>query len=362
MKRSYQHIPPQVVAYIKYLHQDQKVRGRDIVKRFPLYSKSNIYAIMKQPIEMKKAPDGRTRNRGRPRKLTARDQRKIIRLVPQLRREGARRIQIEAGIDPNISLRTIRRCLNEHGYKYLQSRKKGLMSQTDVTKRLKFARRVKSTLPKTFWTEGVGFYLDGTSFVHKTNPKDQAKTAKTMAWRKPNEGLCLNCTSKGKKAGSGGRMAHFIVAIAYQKGVICCEQYQDRFTGVYFANFIRTHFESIFEKSANPRGKLFLQDGDPRQNSVPAKQAMNEVGARLFAIPPRSPDLNPIENFFHLVALKLHDDALQQNITKETYEEFSSRVKATMENYPVSDIDKIIASMDRRMSEIIRLKGGRLKY
>ena len=141
-----------------------------------------------------------------------------------------------------------------------------------------------------------------------------------------------------------------------------CEQYEERFTGKYYAEFVRKHFPRAFTNSANPRGKLFLQDGDPRQNSVAAKRALDDVNAKLFSIPPRSPDINPIENLFHLIQSKLDRDALDRNITKETFERFSERVKETMENYPVETIDKIIDSMDGRMTEMIKCNGQRLKY
>ena len=59
-----------------------------------------------------------------------------------------------------------------------------------------------------------------------------------------------------------------------------------------------------------------MQDGDPSQNSAAARQAMDNVGARLFDIPARSPDLNPIDNLFHLVARKLDNGALENNITR----------------------------------------------
>ena len=77
-----------------------------------------------------------------------------------------------------------------------------------------------------------------------------------------------------------------------------CEQHQERLTGKCFAEFVRKHFPRTFAKSANPRGKLFLQDGDHRQNSAAAKRALNDVDAKLLSIPPRSPDivsLNPIK-------------------------------------------------------------------
>ena len=141
-----------------------------------------------------------------------------------------------------------------------------------------------------------------------------------------------------------------------------CEQYEERFTGKYFADFVREHFARAFANSANPLGKLFLQDGDPRQNSVAAKRAPDDVNGILFSIQPRSHDINPIENLFHLIQSKLDRDALDLNITKETFERFSERVRETMKSYPVQTIDKIIDSMDGRMTEVIKCKGQRLKY
>ena len=44
---------------------------------------------------------------------------------------------------------------------------------------------------------------------------------------------------------------------------------------------------------------MFVQDGDPSQNSKAAKTALSKIGAVQFSIPPRSPDLNPIENVFN---------------------------------------------------------------
>ena len=73
-------------------------------------------------------------------------------------------------------------------------------------------------------------------------------------------------------------------------------------------------------------------------------------------------DINPIENLFHFIQSKLDRYALDRNITKETLERFSERVRETMVNYPVDTIDKIIDSIDGRMTEIIKCKGKRLKY
>ena len=211
-----------------------------------------------------------------------------------------------------------------------------------------------------FWTDCISFYFDGVGFVSKTNLHGEAKAINTMAWRKANEGLLQS--TKGKKEGSGGRMANFFVAIAYNKGVVCCEQYLSSVTGDTFAAFVREHFPDTFAKSANPGGKMFLKDGDPRQNSKAAREAMSEIGCSMFATPPCSPDINPMENMFNIVRKELFRDALTQEIRKESYEQFCLRVKHTIENFSLTTINKAIESMNKQMRLIIEGKGCRTKY
>ena len=89
---------------------------------------------------------------------------------------------------------------------------------------------------------------------------------------------------------------------------------------------------------------------------------MKKIGIKVHSIPPRSPDINPIENVFHLVDKKLRSDAIEKNITCESYKEFSARVESTMENFTLDMIDRIIDTMPKRMREIVKCGGQRLKY
>ena len=104
---------------------------------------------------------------------------------------------------------------------------------------------------------------------------------------------------------------------------------------------------------------MFIQDGDPRQNSAKAWKAIASIGAKLLVIPPRSPDLNPIENVFHLVRKRLDIEAFEQKITHETFNQYTARVKNTLYSMDKAVIDNIIVSMSRRIdlsaSKIINL-------
>ena len=47
--------------------------------------------------------------------------------------------------------------------------------------------------------------------------------------------------------------------------------------------------------------RMFVQDNAANQNSAPVKRVLKIKRAKQLCIPPRSPDINPIENSFNLV-------------------------------------------------------------
>ena len=89
---------------------------------------------------------------------------------------------------------------------------------------------------------------------------------------------------------------------------------------------------------------------------------MERKGATIFRISSRSPDLNCIENLIHLLNKKLQTDTIDSNIEKETFEEFSEKAENTMRNFNVETIDKIMGTMAKHLTEVIKNKGQRIKY
>ena len=270
-----------------------------------------------------------------------RQKRSIIQNINILREENSnftsKKLLLSSGINRNdISPRTVRRFLNKNGYHYLQTRKKGILSKNDVRKRYKFAKMMRKEFNSDVWTKKIAFYLDGVSFTHKTNPADEAKAPKGRIWRKANEGLNRGCTAKGSHEESGGRLVKMMVAITHEAGVVLCDQYE-KLDRQYFKNLVLKEFS--------------------------ARVAVKSIRAKLLSIPPRSPDINPIENLLHLIKRQLVDnDAIARNMTKKTFEEFAARVKHTIINFDKNQIDKIIESMSKRIEMIVCKKGNRIKY
>ena len=167
---------------------------------------------------------------------------------------------------------------------------------------------------------------------------------------------------KDGRVGSGGKVLHIHAAISHGKGVVLAKSYR-KLTGKSFAKFVKREFPAVFKRcEMSGQKRLFLQDGDPSQNSERVRKALRDMNVAIFNISPQSPDLNPIENVFKLLADTLRKDALEKNVERETFRAFRRRVIRTLKEMPREIIDNIIASMPKRIDSIIQCKGGRLKY
>lgn len=357
---------PEKRAYIKLMGKTGTHTAREVADECKV-SVPSVYRIWKEKFSKELKRKQKTKNRGgRPEKINLRQKRSILRNINILREENSnftsKKLLLSSGINPNaISSRTLRRFLNKNGYHYLQARKKGVLSKTDIRKRYKFAGTMKREFSIDVWTKQIAFYLDGVSFIHKTNPADEAKAPKGRIWRRANEGMDRGCTAKGSHEGSGGKVVKMMVAVSHGAGVVLCDQYQ-KLDGQYFKDLVLREFPQMFKKARKGRSRLWLQDGDPSQNSALARMAMRSIRAKLLSIPARSPDINPIENLFHLIKRKLNNDAIVRNIKKETFQEFSARVQSTILHFDKTHIDKTIESMNNRIEMIIAKKGNRIRY
>ena len=181
-----------------------------------------------------------------------------------------------------------------------------------------------------FWEEGISFYIDATGSQHRCNPHDEARFTRTMAWWLKLEGLNPCCTAKWFHVGLGGRVVHFILAIArkctkYFFKVFLFEQYEEKTNGEVFSGFINAHFQETFSQCRISKSKRFLQDGwfqkangffkmDVLYKTVKRqeKKTLDTVGVIKFSIPHRLPDFNHIENIFNYVKSELRTRAFKK--------------------------------------------------
>ena len=71
-----------------------------------------------------------------------------------------------SGLSDKVCDETVRNLLKKKAYKFLHSKKKGLLKPKDLKERLKFSRKIKGIFKKNIWTDGISFYLDGLGYQH----------------------------------------------------------------------------------------------------------------------------------------------------------------------------------------------------
>ncbi|CAB3978823.1 Hypothetical predicted protein [Paramuricea clavata] len=336
---------PETTALIRLYKNETELKYRKIAARCGV-SKSAVHKKCNTKLRRKLVPKISNGRVGRPRCLNERDERSLLQAVKTLQKTSVnfsvKDVIQESGLDPSIAKRrTISLYLNRAGYHHLQARKKGLLSESDKKIRTKYARNAKKLLkdsPK-FYTHDISFYLDGVSFVHKYNALKTALQPKSHVWSKQGEGLEI--TSKGSNDLPGGRRLHLMVAVAYGKGVILRKAYE-KIDGSFFAGFVKENLNLCFAKAGPRRGRqcIFVMD----------------------KIPARSPDLNPIENIFHVVKKQLEEEAINMRLSKESFQNFHDRVCHCLDNLSVDLVDWTLETMSNRITAILRKKGIRSKY
>ncbi|CAB4035379.1 Hypothetical predicted protein [Paramuricea clavata] len=102
MVKSRKPVPVKTSLYMRYLFQEKGVRGSQLLQAFPKYSKATVYRHVKLPIDDCERHDKRKYNKGRPRKLTVREERNLVRELRKLRATigsfSASRLRTAAGI------------------------------------------------------------------------------------------------------------------------------------------------------------------------------------------------------------------------------------------------------------------------
>ena len=102
---------------------------RDLITQFPEYPRRSVYWHANLPIE-KSTVDKRKQNKGKPRIISERSVRHIENTLKEWRRNRgvfcSHDMQQLPGVsETDVSNRTVRSCLNDKNYQYLQCRKKG---------------------------------------------------------------------------------------------------------------------------------------------------------------------------------------------------------------------------------------------
>ena len=136
MTRTLTMIPPHVSFRLRYLFQDKGVRGKELFKLYPEYSRTSLYYHGTKSIDSTQAVDKRKFNKGRPEKILLRQERIYFGEIWKLREEFGsftiKGLRLVSELGNKSCDETERNLLKKKGYKFLHSRKKGLLKPKEL--------------------------------------------------------------------------------------------------------------------------------------------------------------------------------------------------------------------------------------
>ena len=115
----------------------------------------------------------------------------------------------------------------------------------------------------------------------------------------------------------------------------------------------------FYEKITLEKGITMWQDDGARYHTAKAVQKWElEMLMERMGWPAQSPDLNPIE---HVWALMKHRISKRRHRINSA-EELATIMQEEWDKITPADYSNIIRSMQRRLKEVIKAKGGSTKY
>ena len=84
------------------------------------------------------------------------------------------------------------------------------------------------------------------------------------------------------------------------------------------------------------------------------------VGIEVIDLPPKSPDLNPIENIWSVISSQVYDGLKTYNSKDALLEAVKSAWNQVTSNHSMRQ--HLVDSMTRRLQAVVKAQGGRKKY
>lgn len=103
---------------------------------------------------------------------------------------------------------------------------------------------------------------------------------------------------------------------------------------------------------------IFQHDNAPIHTSRYVKQWLQETNISVLDWPARSPDLNPIENLWGILARKVYENGAQYSDVNS----LKTAIRNAWKEIPETILHNLIFSMKNRIFEIIKNNGGSTKY
>lgn len=281
---------------------------------------------------------------GRPRKTSNRASNVLKRTLETRPRVTARAVKEEnPQVFGGVSVRTVSRRVHELGYVSHKPVQKPLVTAKQKVKRVAFAKKYAAWSEddwlNVLWSDEATFSVTcnrgGRVYRRKgSDPLDPRYVESTVKY--PDTIMVWGCFS-GKGLGS---------LVVLPKNI--------RVNQNIYLELLSDHLPDSFEKTG---ATVFQQDGAPCHKAKSISTWLNDCGVSFIKDwPGNSPDVNPIENLWHIIKTKL------QGVDVSSVPKLEAAIRQVWDNLDPTYLHNLAASLPRRLEAVLKRKGLPTKY
>ncbi|KAK9506085.1 hypothetical protein O3M35_008083 [Rhynocoris fuscipes] len=276
---------------------------------------------------------GKNKRSGRPPKFSKQVKRAVLR---EISKTGASSAQIVRRFNLGCDASLVRKWITQSKFlKYCKANRKPQLKKHHLQRRLQFAENHIQDSKKwssVIFSDEKKFNLDGPDgFNYYWH--DLRKEKKMMSRRSHWGGGVMVWAAFNEKGKS---------QIAFISGKMNAISYQNVLQEFLFP------FITLLEEEQ----LIFQQDNAPIHTARSTKQWLQDFGINILDWPPLSPDLNPIENLWGIMAREIYDI---QKPEIQNLDELKERITQAWENIPESTLINLVRSVPKRLLQALKV-------
>ena len=270
-----------------------------------------------------------------------------------------------------VSQSYIRKILVKNGFQWLSRSQKRCYDSSDKTKRLDFARRVLA-LSNAQLRERLSFAMDGVVLSMPPSGRidrwNHCKYGETHIWRQQGEATSPALAgndplgkqvplSRAVPLWGGVSAGGFAIVLFHQSKKLSTQEWVQ----VVAVGKLSTAITSL--SPVKPAGPWWvLCDNERFLTAKKTQAAYRDAGVNLWQVPPRSPDLNPVERFWSWLRRKLRAMDLKDAVAKRQVlgkMAYKKRVRSVCSSQQAQRVAKACTrGLKKVCREVVRNKGA----
>ena len=306
---------------------------------------------------------------GRKAALTEQDKDRLVSHAERLVEQANVRWLVTADMiretfQPTVCKKVLLDALHERDVWFCKLREKPILTDDDIAARWDWARKYRNKSPAWFRT-AIQLHIDNHHFkvpAHGQARRDLAAKRVHGSFRLKKKSLEQHHVKQSPKSriNTGARGVLITGGLGAGKALLwhvvdrqwCAEVAAEMYEGPLLS--------CLKKQYPNKRSWSVLEDNDPSGYlTMQARDAKVANNIEQFEIPKRSPDLNVLDYYFwSQVERKLREQEKRfPEHRKETRQEFISRLRRVVREWPQGDISRAIGDLARRAKLLYKAKG-----